>query len=32
LENVLQGIDIESMRPIDALMLLDQLKKGVSES
>ncbi|WP_241697023.1 DNA mismatch repair protein MutS [Mariprofundus sp. KV] len=32
LENVLQGIDIESMRPVDALMLLDQLKNGVSES
>ncbi len=26
LENLLQDVDVESMRPVDALMLLDQLK------
>ncbi|WP_241697580.1 DNA mismatch repair protein MutS [Mariprofundus sp. NF] len=32
LEKTLLALDVESMRPVDALMLLDQLKNEVSES
>ena len=32
LEKALLDVDVESMRPVDALLLLDQLKNGVTES